>query len=78
MNSRVERRHAVINQMTAASLRHAGAVTTFWWFCLQHTLFICNLLLLARDPKTRKALDMTVWEAYFGVRRNLCDYLIAP
>ena len=78
MNSRVERRHAVINQMTAASLRHAGAVTAFWWFCLQHMVFICNLLLLARDPKTRQALDKTVWEAHFGVRQNLRDYLIAP
>ena len=78
MNSRVERRHAVINQMTAASLRHAGAVTAFWWFCLQHMVFICNLLLLARDPKTRQALDKTVWEAHFGVRPNLRDYLIAP
>ena len=35
-------------------------------------------MLLARDPKTRQALDKTVWEAHFGVRPNLRDYLIAP
>ena len=75
MNSRVERRHAVINQMTAASLRHAGAVTAFCWFCLQHMVFICNLLLLARDPKTRKAWNMTVWEL-ISVFARICVIIL--
>ena len=77
-NGRSERRHGVINNMTSASMAQAGAPSDFWWFCLQHMVLICNLVLVARDPETRKSLKKTVWEAHFGVRPRLQDFLLAP
>ena len=75
---RTERRHATITSMARSSLAHACAPLEFWYYCIRHMMLIANLILLARDPDTRTPMEMTVWQAHYGVRPNLHKYLIAP
>ena len=76
-HGRIERRWGILMPMIRCMLSQAGAPPEYFYYAAILATLIMNLVLAARDDNG-KDLGVTCWEAHYGIKPNIFDYLLGP